>query len=71
MNLVPPSSSLTVPGSLLFVHPKSLCAPSVLHFLIRAYSPLIAHLFVKSPASLVTDASLAITLRRQLPLVLH
>ena len=71
MNLVPPSLSLTVPGSLVFVHPKSLCAPSVLHFLIRAYSPLIAHVFVNSLAFPVTDASLAITLRQQLPLALH
>ena len=71
MNLAPPSSSLTVPGSLVFVHPKSLCAPSVLHFLIRVYSTLVAHVFVKSLVSLVTDASLVILLRRQLPLALH
>ena len=71
MNLAPPSSSLTVPGSLVFVHPKSLCAPSVLHFLIGAYSTLVAHVFVNSLAFPVTDAFLAIILRRQLPLALH
>ena len=71
MNLVPPSLSLTVPGSLVFVHPKSLCAPSVLHFLIGAYSILVAHEFVNSLVYPVTESSLVILLRRQLPLALH
>ena len=71
MNLVPPSLSLTVPGSLVFVHPKSLCAPSVLHFLIGAYSTLVAHVFIKSLVFLVIESSLVIILRRQLPFALH
>ena len=63
MNLVPPHLSLFVLGSLDFVHPKSLCAPSFLHFLIGAYPTLVARVFVGSLAFLVTDASLAILLR--------
>ena len=71
MNLIPPSSSLTDPGSLVFVLPKSLCAPSFLHFLRGAYPTLVAHVFVGSLASLVADAFLVIPLRRQLPPALH
>ena len=55
----------------MFVLPKSLCAPSFLHFLIGAYPTLVAHVFVGSLASLVTDAFLVIPLRRQLPPALH
>ena len=71
MNLVPPNLSLTNPGSLVFVLPKSLCAPSFLHFLRGAYPTLVAHVFVGSLASLVTDAFLVILLRQQLPPALH
>ena len=71
MNLAPHRSSLIIPSSLVFVHPKSLCAPWFLHFLMWDYLTLAAHVFARSLAFLVTGAFLVIDLRRQFTLIIH
>ena len=71
MNLAPHRSSLIIPSSLVFVHPKSLCAPKFLHFLMWDYLTLAARVFAGSLAFLVTDAFRVIDLRRRFTLTFH